>query len=202
MANWCRSIVRVLGPEPDVARLVANIEQEDEDQEGSLTQIADCFLMQRATGRAEYEVVTKYRPAIDHLAQISRQFPVLTLQVEWDQPGDGLLGCAVIVGGNKNVLELDDFVRCARNKLREVYRERFRDEWEDHAGCEADRVLGWEILREASRLHYGDQRDEQEERADYGWPELKEFARHEVRDAFDAAKRKSEGLGLWQEQGF
>ena len=108
MANWCRSIVRVLGPEPDVARLVAHVEQEDEDQDGSLAQIADCYVMQRASGRAKYEVMTKYRPPLDCLAEASRQFPTLTLQVEWDQPGDEQLGCAVIADGNRNVLELDD----------------------------------------------------------------------------------------------
>ena len=94
------------------------------------------------------------------------------------------------------VLELDDLVRRARSRLWEVFRQRFRDEWEDDAGCEADLVLGWEILREASRLHCGDPGDE-EVRQENDWPEVREFARHVVRDAFDAAKR-----GRWQEEGF
>lgn len=182
MANGCRSIARVLGPEPDVARFVAHVEQEDEDQDGSLTQIADCYVMQRASGRAKYEVMTKYRPPLDYLAEISRQFPTLTLNIEWDQPGDELLGCAVLVNGNRNVLELDDLVRCARDRVREVFRQQFQDEWEDDTGCEADLVVGWEILREASRLHCGGQGDEQEEREDNLWTDVREFARREVRE--------------------
>ena len=84
----------------------------------------------------------------------------------------------------------------ARDRIREVFRQQFRDEWEDDAGCEADLVLGWEILREASRLHCGDPGDEQARREN-DWTEVRKFARHVVRDAFDVGKR-----GRWQEEGF
>ena len=59
MANWCRSIVRVIGLESDVARLVAYIARDEDEQDGSLAQIADCSLQQRDKGRAKYKVLTK-----------------------------------------------------------------------------------------------------------------------------------------------
>jgi len=196
MANWCRSILRVIGAESDVARFVAFIARDDDNQDGSLTQIADCSLQQRDSGRAKYEVLTKWTPPLDPLTEVSRQFPELTLHLEWDQPGDGLLGCATIVNGTRNVLELDDLVRLARYLLREVFPQRYRDEWEDEDGCEADLELGWEILREAVRLHCGVHEHEDEE--DDGWTEVREFGRHLVRDWIGA---KEEAVN-WSEEGF
>jgi hypothetical protein len=168
---------------------VAHIEEEGEAQE----EIAECCLQQRAPECAKYEVVTKWTPPLDRLAEISRQFPDLTLQVEWDQPGDGLLGCAVIMDGDRNVLELDDLVRWARTKRREVYPQHFYDGDDD----EADLELGWEILREACRLHFGVQRDEHEEPAVL--TDVRQFARHAVREWIGATQEDSVN---WSQEGF
>ena len=197
MANWCGTILRVFGPEPDVAGFVAYVEQEDEERAGSLTQMAECCLEQRSSGRANYEVLTRWRPPLDQLTEASSQFPAVTLHLEWDQPGDELLGCAVIKDGNRNVLELDDLVRNARETLRVVFRQQFLNEWDDIAD-EADLVLGREILREASRLHCGDPGDAQAEREDR-WRDVRAFARQVVRDFFGAVKQ---GPHCWQKDGF
>lgn len=186
MGLMCRNIVEVLGPESDVARFVAYVEQEDDEQEGSLTYIAECGLLRRAPGRARYELVTKWTPPLDLLAKISRQFPLLTLQVEWEQPADELFGCAVIVDGNRNAIELNDLVRNARNGLREVFQQRFQDDWDDQSGCEAELVLGWDILKEASRLHCGVHLDEHDGEEDDGWTEVRQFARDVVREWSEA----------------
>ena len=192
VANWCRSIVRVLGTESDVARFVAHIDEEGEAQED----IAECCLEQRIPGRAEYELITKWTPPLDRLAEISRQFPTLTLQVEWDQPGDGLLGCAVIMDGNRNVLELDDLVRRARTRIREVYPQHFHDGDDDGADLE----LSWELLREASRLHCGVQRDEQDDANESAVvTDVRQFARHAVREWIGATQEDSVN---WSQEGF
>ncbi len=112
MASWCRSVVQVLGLETDVAQFVGflgpnDYDRDEDDPDGPLTEIAEVGLLQRALGRVEYELVTKWQPPLAELTDLSRQFPRLTLQVNWEQHGDALFGCAIIADGNKNVLELD-----------------------------------------------------------------------------------------------
>jgi hypothetical protein len=205
MANWCRSIVTVLGSEPEVARFVDYLGPDENEDEGvPLTLIADCYLRQRTPGRAEYELLSKWSPPLDPLTEVSRQFPSLTLQVEWEQPGDDMLGCAVISDGHRNVLTLDHLLEYAKERFREVYQERFRDEWEDDEG-EADVAMSWEILREATRRFFAEQQDEQKEEADGLWAVARGFARQVVEESdtllsFTGGGVVTEGLDEWQER--
>ena len=115
--------------------------------------------------------------------------------MEWDQPGDGLLGCATIADGTRNVLELHDL--CG---LPDIYYGRSIDNVFKASGrmtlCEADLELGWEILREAARLHCGVNEHEGEE--DDGWTEVREFGRHFVRDWIGASVETID----WAVEGF
>lgn len=199
MANWCRNIVRVLGPAPEVDRFVSYIEQEDEEKEGSLTYIADWCLESRDACRAEYEVLSKWRPPLAILSEASRHFSELTLQVEWEQPADGLLGCAVLSNGNMQVLELDTLLEFTKEVLRAAYQRYVQDEWE--AG-HAEVVISLEMLRESSRLFFGNQRDEQDEEVDTDEDALREYARQVVRAVFNERKLKAELSRNWNEEGF
>ena len=203
MANWCRSIVRVLGPEADVARFVDYLgPDENEDESVPLKQIADCCLVERVSRRVEYEVITKYRPPLDPLTEVSRQFPSLTLQVEWEQPGDDMLGCAVISNGNRNVLTLDHLLEYAKERFREVYQERFQDDWDE---SHADVAMSWEILREATRRYFAEQQDEQKEEADGLWAVARGFARQVVQESESLSPFTGRGVPThdfeeWQER--
>jgi hypothetical protein len=137
--------------------------------------------------------MTKSRPPLDDLAQISRQFPTLKLQVEWDQPGDERIGCATIENGTRDVLELDDLLRDAKDKLQEVCPERLRDALEDDQG-DAEVALRWEMWREACRLYFGGQQDEQKEENEEGvWAVARDLARQMVRELFAGGYRDSDG---------
>ncbi len=207
MANWCRTVLRVLGPEPDVARFAALVVQDEDNEEGSLTQLVEICEMERSPGRAKCEVLTKWRPPLDALTAVSRQFSALRFQADWQEPSDHLVGCAVIADGDANVMELDDLVRRAKNTLREAYRQAYGDGWDsntrlaDHA-YEAETQLEWEILGQSSRLFCGEEWEEQGEHEDNGRRDVRELARLAVRDAFDATKRDSESQHCWWKEGF
>jgi hypothetical protein len=217
MANGCRSIVRVLGPEPDVVRFAAYVarqeddqeedqdeedEQDEDDKHESLLHIAEFCDLERTSGSAKYEVLTHWSPPLDALTDTSRQFPTLTLEVEWEEPGMDLLGCAVISDGNRSVLTLDHLLEYAKERFREVHRERFQDEWEDEG--DADVALSWEILREATRRYFGGQQDEQEEGDDL-WTVAKVFARQVVEESdsrlpFTGGGIVTETFDEWEER--
>jgi hypothetical protein len=191
MANWCRTVVRVLGPEPDVVGFVAFVEHEDEGKDGTLTALAECSLDRRAPGRAKYELISKWRPPLDALTQASERFPSLALQVEWEEPAGGVLGCAVIANGNKTVLDLDDLLAHAKEKFRDIYQDRLRYEWNDNDD-HADVALSWEILREATRRFFSV--EQREEEADDVWAAAKALARQVVQESDDLLRFTGGGI--------
>lgn len=188
MANWCRTVLRVLGPELDIARFAACVAQDEEDgyEGGTLTQLAEICEIERGQGRAKFEVLTKWRPPLAPLVELSREYPTITFQVDWQQPGDELVGCAVIVDGAADIRELDDRVRDAKNRLREYYRLLHGDGCEGDDGIDIDDAeveLEYEILQESARRFFGEHPEGQGERRGERRSEVCELARIVVQEA-------------------
>lgn len=177
MANWCRTVLRVLGPEPDIARFAALVAQDEDDgdeEEGSLIQLAEICEMERSPGRAKFEVLTKWRPPLEALAALSREFPALRFQADWQEPGCGLVGCAVVADGTVDVCELDDLLWDAENRLRESYRRRHVAGWEENEVTDIDTVeweFEWGVLQEVARQFFGEREAEAHDAEKPDWRE-------------------------------
>jgi hypothetical protein len=155
-------VVEVTGPESDVARFVEfAVRREEEDTH--FTEQFETGLLHRERGRARVEVISRWKPPLEVFADVSRKIPMLTFGVKWEEPGCELFGCASIASGDGSVIELDDVVRLARDRLRERFREQYGDNWEQRDGLEdavseLDFEIGQQMVSEASRLLCGGQR--------------------------------------------
>jgi hypothetical protein len=153
-------MVEAVGPEADVARFVEFAVRGEEEEDTCFTEQFETGLLHRERGRAKVEVMSRWEPPLEVFANVSEQFPMLTFGIEWEEPGTGLIGCANFASGNGKVFELDNVVRLARDTLRERFRERHGDDWEQNDGLEEavselHSEITQQIVTEASRLLRG-----------------------------------------------
>lgn len=146
MPNWCRNTLLAVGPEPEVSRFVAFAVTKAGQEETTFTEQFETGVLRRETGWARIEVISRWKPPLEVLVDVSCQFPTFRFAVDWEEPGDGQFGCTSIANGSSEVVHLDGIIHTVVETCCEDY---------DDDAEEAVMELRWEILRATSHLLFG-----------------------------------------------
>tara|TARA_R110002111_G_scaffold100975_1_gene156371 strand:+ start:15930 stop:16343 length:414 start_codon:yes stop_codon:yes gene_type:complete len=104
MPNWCGNQLRVGGPEEDIARFVEVAVAEEEAEEVVFDEFTGS-VRDAEDRRVHITLISRYNPPLRFLADLSRQFPMLTFYVEWEEGGLDFFGSAFIKAGEGLAIE-------------------------------------------------------------------------------------------------
>ena len=98
MANLCGNQLRVRGPEEDIDRFVKVAVVEDAAEEVVFDEFDGC-VTDCNERQVEIAFLSRHSPPLRFLVDLSRQYPILTFYLEWDEGGVGLFGAVFVEAG-------------------------------------------------------------------------------------------------------